>query len=146
MTVHWSAAITFHTDIIHGLKISVSPTKIVPDFQKIKVRGELGKSIYEETFAHLREQFPSVIDFNHVLLELCEAFEGCWTGLHTFSRELDVANPVFNKHGDLILDLGLHVQSILDVPGLPRSITTNGSQTSVLHGTYSGADDARTCN
>jgi hypothetical protein len=63
----------------------------------------------------LNEQFPKIIDFDHVIEALREAFEGCWSGLHAYSRELEVANPVFNRNGDLLLDLGLHVQ---EIPGL----------------------------
>ena len=134
MTVHWSAAVMFHTDAFHGLKISVSPTKIVPEFQTTKIRGELGKSIYEKTFEHLRDQFPNVIDFDHIIDELRESFEGCWTGLHAYSRELDVANPVFNRHGDLLLDLGLHVQQIAEIPGAPRPTAINEGQSWIRTG------------
>lgn len=132
--VHWSAAIMFHSDAFHGLKISVSPAKIVPEFQTTKIRGELGKSIYEQTFEHLKDQFPSVIEFDHIVDELRETFEGCWTGLHAYSRELDVANPVFNRHGDLLLELGYHVQQVAEVSGTPRPQLATSGQSWIRQG------------
>ena len=100
MTVRWTAAI-----MLNGSTMSISPAEIVPDIQFAKYPNELGKSICSKTFANLQKEFPRVIDFDNIVKELGESLRRCSANLHTTSRELCVTNPVFNRYGDLLLEL-----------------------------------------
>lgn len=113
MTSTWSAAILFTSDV-RGLKIQMTPERIVPHHEAPVCHGVLGHSTHEETFKKLQEQFPKTIDFGLIVRELKDNFEDCWSGLHLNTRELIVGHPVFNCHGDLLLDLGVRAEKVIE--------------------------------
>ncbi|KLO12543.1 hypothetical protein SCHPADRAFT_410840 [Schizopora paradoxa] len=104
MYTTWSAAVKFVSDG-QGLKVHVLPAKIVPEFHNSRCEGSLGHSTHEETFKRLREQFPHSIDFSSIHQALKASFEGCWSGLYIDAHDMIVSKPVFNRRGDLLLEL-----------------------------------------
>ena len=106
MSASWTAGIIF-TSGARGLEIHISPSKITPEVIQEKTEGFIGHNIHELAFKNLQDELPKVIDFHAMVSELKASFEGCWNGLHMHSRELMVTHPVFNKKGDLLLELGV---------------------------------------
>ena len=100
ITVRWSASIT-----LHGTTVSVSPAEVVPLVQFARYPNELGKSICGKTFASLQDEFPATIDFSQIVTDLNDSLKLFSENLHSSSRELGLANPIFNRHGDLFLEL-----------------------------------------
>ena len=92
-----------------------------------KTHGDLEHGFHSEMLKHLEEQLPCAVEFSKLVNGLKLAFEGCWSGLHTYSRELHVMNPVFNRHGDFLLDLGIHMPGSVQIPSRkPSSVSVNG--------------------
>ena len=125
----WSAVILFSSGA-RGLHITLTPAKIVPEFVHEKFHGTFGHSIHEEAFKHLEDEFPKIIDFSHIVAELKSIFEGCWTGLLVESRDLVVSYPIFNRAGDLILQLATRVTESVSTQSSAAS--ANGSSISIL--------------
>ncbi len=107
MYTTWSAAIKFVSDDAQGLKVHVLPAKITPEFNNSICEGSLGHSTHEEMFKHLREYFPHSIDFSSIHHELKASFEGGWSGLYVDACDMVVSKPVFNRRGDLLLELAV---------------------------------------
>lgn len=68
----------------------------------------------------MRSKFPDFIDFGVLLGDLKNELEGMWMGVQVQAHELCVARPVFNRRGDLVLELlvrGSRIESTLSVGG-----------------------------
>jgi len=116
MYTTWSAAVKFVSDDAQGLKVHVLPAKITPEFHNSRCEGSLGHSTHEEMFKRLREYFPHSIDFSSIHHELKASFEGCWSGLYVDARDMIVKKPVFNRKGDLLLELGVKHAEVKAAP------------------------------
>lgn len=125
----WSAVILFSSGA-RGLHVTLTPGKITPEFAREPFHGTFGHSVHEEAFKHLQEEFPKVIDFSHIVSELKAIFEGSWAGLHVAGHELAVSYPVFNRTGDLILELAPRPSENLTVQTSSHSI--NGSSVTLV--------------
>jgi hypothetical protein len=101
MNVRWSAAI-----VINGSTVSVIPTAINPTIQMAKNPDALGQSISMKTFASLKAAFPSVINFEGIVSEIGDSLKRYSTILQNNTRELGLIDPIFNRRGDLLLELG----------------------------------------
>ncbi|KLO12433.1 hypothetical protein SCHPADRAFT_420281 [Schizopora paradoxa] len=140
MSTTWSAAVKFTSDG-QGLKVHVLPAKIVPEFHNSRCEGSLGHSTHEETFKRLRDQFPHSIDFSSIHHTLKASFEGCWSGLYIDAHDMIVSKPVFNRRGDLLLELAhKHIEvkasPVVKKPGfISRTISTvKGSVSGAVNG------------
>lgn len=122
MVATWSAKIVL-TSSLHGLAIHIAPSKIVPEIRHTRTEGTIGLSTHERAFKLLKAQLPGAIDFKLVVDELKHNLEGAWMNLHVDLRELMVGHPVFNRKGDLLLDLGVRA-----LPGYmpPKPVITTG--------------------
>ncbi|KAI5120808.1 hypothetical protein M0805_003206 [Coniferiporia weirii] len=104
-TVSWSADIKFTSDT-SGLRVQLTSPRIIPKIDSpFKNQGLLGNSTHEMVLSNLKDEFPAIIDFDGLVKELRCGFEGAWTGLQLSSQELKVGSPVFNRRGDLLLEL-----------------------------------------
>ncbi|KAI5120814.1 hypothetical protein M0805_003211 [Coniferiporia weirii] len=122
VTASWTASIIFTSDKA-GLRVHLSPSHIVPHFNSSHGTQVFpGHSTHAMAFAHLKEEFPATISFDGLVKDLKYGFEGAWAGLQISSHELKVGYPVFNRRGDLLLELDV------------RSLSENGA---ILNGGHS---------
>jgi hypothetical protein len=127
ITAKWCTSIKFQSDPCSGLKVVVQPSAIVPKIEVSKTHGDLNHGFHLKMLEQLKEQLPSSVEFGQIVGSLKSAFEGCWSGLYMYSRELHVVNPVFNRHGDFLLDLTVLTTGVAQTPSRkPSSIGVNG--------------------
>ncbi|KAH8114471.1 hypothetical protein DFH11DRAFT_220480 [Phellopilus nigrolimitatus] len=130
MHANWSANIVFSSDA-SGLQIRLSSAQIVPQIRSSHFApGAPGESTHAKIFKHLRDEFPSTVDFEGLMSELRATFEGAWSGLLVHAHELVIACPVFNRHGDLMFELSVRGPSIEGIPA--RNGGLRGNQAGVL--------------
>ena len=102
MSFAWSALIRFESNA-RGLEVSVTVSP--PKVHNSGCEHAHGRQTHAKVIADFESIFPKVINTDDIKNDLKRTLEGAWSGLHTHSREFIVSHPVFNCHGDLLLEL-----------------------------------------
>lgn len=105
----WSAAIRLQS---HSRGLDVSVTMSAPKLHNAGCEHVHGKSTHAKVLADFKRVFPKIINTEGIINDLRKSFEGARSGLHLHSRELIVSHPVFNRRGDLLLELGFRSASV----------------------------------
>ena len=88
-------------------------------FEKSHAEGEVVSSLYTDPHKLLKDHLPSAIDLQGVLDEF-KVFEGTWQAIYPGTSAYTLAQPVFNRQGDLFFELRPHAQLTASSP-LPMS-------------------------
>ncbi|KAL5504464.1 hypothetical protein ACEPAH_7125 [Sanghuangporus vaninii] len=130
-TVHWSASIAFASTSL-GLQIQLHPSRIEPSIHSTNVaHGAPGHATQTQVLSQLRSKFPDFIDFGILLGDLKNELEGMWMGVQVQAHELCVSRPVFNRRGDLLLELIVRGSRIESAPGTKRALNGKSSMMSL---------------
>jgi hypothetical protein len=125
-TSTWSATIHI-TSEWDGLHVRLAQV-VKPEIHSEKVL-EQGQqtAIAMNTHDMLREQLPQVVDFSSVISELKATLEGTWryavAGLSTYR----LYSPVFNIHGDLVVQVRPYDPSARPPPAPVAPAPADGS-------------------
>lgn len=84
-------------------------------FAEVEAKGDSILNVRELHAMHL----PKVIDMGGVISEVKSLWEGAWTSSSLGCQSYALSNPVFNRHGDLLVQLGLS-GARQTVYGIPR--------------------------
>lgn len=115
MQAKWSGSVKLLSDAVHGLRLQVTPATIHPHFEKAHVhQGHVSEGTVSSVYKQLQENIPSTIDFHSVANNLTQAFGGVKRNLITRSRDLVFVNPIFNRRGDLLLELTARQDAIVE--------------------------------
>ncbi|KAJ7651380.1 hypothetical protein FB45DRAFT_820896 [Roridomyces roridus] len=95
----WSVGIEVHT-ANGGLRIQVVAST-PPNFSNVASEGVCPMEIQEE---HMR-QFPSEIDLEDTVNDLTSLLQGSWDYSYPGLEAYALANPVFTRSGDLVVEL-----------------------------------------
>ena len=123
----WATSVAVYSDV-GGLHVSVVGST-VPVFEKSHAEGEVIASLYSDPQKLLKQHLPSVIDLEGVLGEF-KSFEGSWSSVYPGTSAYTLAQPVFNRHGDLLFELRPHSQLTITAPApstprTPRRLSSN---------------------
>ena len=113
MFVTWEAGVKLISSP-SGLQVVLQQQSVVPTFRKGVLSQNVNSTVYTAVFDQVRKIFPKNIDCGDFVSEWNSCLAGSWTGLREMAHELRVAQPVFNKCGDLFLELA--VQSPMSEP------------------------------
>ncbi|KAJ7611201.1 hypothetical protein FB45DRAFT_1037536 [Roridomyces roridus] len=95
----WSVGIEVHT-ANGGLRIQVVAST-PPNFSNVASEGVCPSDVQEE---HMR-QFPSEIDLEDTVNDLTSLLQGAWDYSYPGLEAYALANPVFTRSGDLVVEL-----------------------------------------
>ncbi|KAJ7738254.1 hypothetical protein DFH07DRAFT_1064579 [Mycena maculata] len=107
----WSASIAVYSRA-NGLHIEVVGAES-PEFADIESHGECPTGVQEEH----RRMFPSKIDLQDTLLSLKALLQGTWDYSYPGMEAYTLLNPVFTRHGDLIVELSAYRSASLSNGG-----------------------------
>ncbi|EJD08362.1 uncharacterized protein FOMMEDRAFT_151158 [Fomitiporia mediterranea MF3/22] len=137
MSVHWSANILFTSSAL-GLQVQLHPAHIVPDIRSTHVmHGTPGHKTQKLALEQLKQKFPDSVDFAILLHNLKQDLEGMWAGVQVHTHEFCITHPVFNQHGDLLLELmvcGSNFNNKMDVRACGYSTLNNKHSVMSLNG------------
>ena len=121
----WSSSVAAHSEA-GGLHVSIIGTT-VPTFEKASAEGEVN-SLYMDPQGLLKQHLPASIDLAGVLSEF-KTFEGTWGTIYPGTSAYTLAQPVFNRHGDLLFELRPHAQlsASAPLPTTPRRVASGTS-------------------
>ena len=106
MFVTWEAGVKLISSP-SGLQVVLQQQSVVPTFRKGVLSQNVNSTVYTAVFDQVRKIFPKNIDCGDFVSEWNSCLAGSWTGLREMAHELRVAQPVFNKCGDLFLELAV---------------------------------------
>ena len=114
----WSTSVCIFSEA-SGLCVELSGAA-KPSFTEIESEGRSALDIAKLHAAHL----PSVIDLSAVVSGLKSVWEGAWERASLGGQSYTLSNPVFNRHGDLLVQLGLlgARQTVYGTPHKRRSV------------------------
>jgi hypothetical protein len=130
-TAKWHATIRIASEW-NGLHVSLLDV-VKPTYEKTHMEGEV--AIYMDTAKLLAANLPSVIDLNDVVTELKGTLEGSYKYAVAGVCKYTMYSPVFNVHGDLILQLRPYDPSAKPPPPPPvlKPVESHTSPTAVPH-------------
>ena len=113
----WSASIAIYSEA-NGLVVELSGDA-KPEFADVESEGTCSLDMQELHKMHL----PRIINMEPILTELKAVWEGAWQWSSLGCLSYTLANPVFNRHGDLLVQLGLFGarQTVYGTPRKRRS-------------------------
>jgi hypothetical protein len=100
-TAKWHATIRIASEW-NGIQVSILDV-VKPTYEKTHMEGEV--AVHMDTAKLLAANLPSVIDLNDVITELKNMLEGSYKYAVAGVCKYTMYSPVFNIHGDLILQL-----------------------------------------
>ncbi|KAJ3554928.1 hypothetical protein NM688_g2854 [Phlebia brevispora] len=126
----WSASIAAHSEV-GGLHVSIVGST-APTFQKAHAEGEVVASLYTDPEKLLKQHLPSAISLEGVLQEF-KAFENVWQAVYPGTSAFILAQPVFDRKGDILFELRPHSQlsASTPLPSTPRRIASGAQSRSV---------------
>ena len=104
ITASWSATISL-ASTPSGVKVALRPAQVIPKVTIADPRNTSGYETQKEALEQLKKVFPSSINLAALVNELKDALEGVWGGLQVEAYEYCFSRPVFNRRGDLLLEL-----------------------------------------
>lgn len=120
-----------------GLKVTL-PAPPVPVYEKATTEGEVIQAFWNDPEALLRANLPQTIDLSEVL-GLFKNFEGTYSGIFPGTSAFTLANPVFNKNGDILFELRPHTQISASAPVITKAVARATAATTRDHRTYASA-------
>ncbi|EKM50129.1 uncharacterized protein PHACADRAFT_153519 [Phanerochaete carnosa HHB-10118-sp] len=121
-----------------GLKVSV-PAPPVPVYLPASTIGEALPAFWNDPEALLRAHLPQTVDLGDVL-GLFRTFEGTYTGLFPGTSAFTLANPAFNKDGDVLFELVPHTQLSASAPLVSKAAArAAGTAAARDHRTYASS-------
>ena len=106
MAVTWETGVSL-ISATSGLQAVLHQPTVVPNFQKGHVEQNANSVVYATMFDKVRKIFPTNVDCGEFVKELNMCLSGSWPGVRELAHDLRVAHPVFNKRGDLFLELAV---------------------------------------
>ncbi|KAK7042564.1 hypothetical protein R3P38DRAFT_320807 [Favolaschia claudopus] len=101
----WSVKIQVYSER-SGLRVAVAE-EVHPVFDQTHSEGHWDI----DTHKLLADQLPHIVDLKEVVQELKQVFEGAWEYSAAGLKTYNLASPVFNENGDLIVQLGSFTES-----------------------------------
>ncbi|KAH9937112.1 uncharacterized protein B0H18DRAFT_867006 [Fomitopsis serialis] len=99
----WLAPINIQTDLFNGVK-SDALDQVPVVCEKVEYRGNAPATNFINIQAELQAQLPQMIDFKEVVQGMRQ-YEGAWQTCYPGVNAYALANPVFNRQGDLLFEL-----------------------------------------
>ena len=104
----WFASINIHTDLYKGVMCDAFDA--VPIVcEDVEYRGNAPASNFLDIQSELKAQLPTSLDFREVVQGIRQ-YEGQWQACYPGINAYILANPVFNRQGDLLFELRPHGQ------------------------------------
>ncbi|TFY58803.1 hypothetical protein EVJ58_g6189 [Rhodofomes roseus] len=104
----WVTSINIQTDLYNGVKCdALDEIPIV--CEKVEYKGNAPATNYLDIAAELKAQLPQLLDFKEVVQGMRQ-YEGACQTCYPGTNAYVLANPVFNRQGDLLFELRPHGQ------------------------------------
>ncbi|THG96118.1 hypothetical protein EW026_g5654 [Hermanssonia centrifuga] len=123
-SAHWATTVDAYSEA-GGLNVRI-PKVAIPEFRKSQADGDVVSTLYTDPQLLLKKHLPGSIELSGVLSEF-KAFEGTWQSVYPGTSAYTLAQPVFNKKGDILFELRPYSQLSASVSFVPPSYSRRAS-------------------